>query len=306
VEDVARVQGPVETVSGLIADVIGWTQFYPSAVHAEYLARGQEEDLVRQWSLAGKDSVRVWTVRRHHEPSGRRITFVHEPPAPPATEVRGEWALSVVEPGFTEVRMRHEFQAPGDAAADRITANIRSNTKRYLEALADTARRKAELDELIVSFEESLVIAGPIESAYEYLYAADRWPERIPHVTRLELEEPEPNIQFFDMDTKSPDGSTHTTRSVRVCQAPHLIVYKQIRVPDQLEAHTGHWKFTQTTEGVLACARHTATIRRSALPMLTRGETTAGARSYVQQILGRNSMSNLRLAKRFAEEQNRA
>ncbi|MEU7742757.1 aromatase/cyclase [Nonomuraea sp. NPDC049158] len=303
VEEAQRVRAPMETVYGLVADVIGWTQHFHPAVHAEYVSRCENEDVVRQWSLAGEDGVRVWTVRRRLDPAGR-ITFVHEPPAPPATDVRGEWLFTTDGPDVTEVRMRHEFQVAGGApVAGPIAENIRANTLRYLAALADTAQRKAEVDELTVSFEDSLVIDGPIEAVYAYLYAADRWPERIPHVTRLDLRESTPNVQFFDMDTKAADGSIHTTRSVRICQPPNLIVYKQIRLPDQLDAHTGHWKFTQTAEGVIASARHTATIKRSALPLKSPGETPAGARRYVRKVLSANSMSNLRLAKRFAEEQ---
>jgi hypothetical protein len=110
------------------------------------------------------------------------------------------------------------------------------------------------------------------------------------------------NIQFFDMDTKTQDGRPHRTRSVRICFPHTLIVYKQIGLPPLLSAHTGHWKFTPVPEGIVVSARHTATIKPSALDLLRPGATVADARRYLRKQLAANSMGNLRLAKAFAEE----
>jgi len=109
-------------------------------------------------------------------------------------------------------------------------------------------------------------------------------------------------VQFFDMDTRTPDGASHTTRSVRLCFAPDLIVYKQIRLPKLLDAHTGHWKLDSTPEGTVATARHTATIKPSALSLLGPDTTVAGARRYLRRVLSANSLNTLRRAKDFAEE----
>ncbi|BFO18355.1 hypothetical protein SHKM778_47430 [Streptomyces sp. KM77-8] len=57
---------------------------------------------------------------------------------------------------------------------------------------------------------------------------------------------------------------------MRVCLPGNKIVYKQISLPALLDGHTGHWVFTETPEGVVAHARHTATIKPSALPLLGR------------------------------------
>jgi C7-C12 aromatase (ARO/CYC) len=135
------------------------------------------------------------------------------------------------------------------------------------------------------------------------LYEADKWPARFPHVTSLSLEEHVPNIQFFDMGTKTPEGRSHMTRSVRICLRPKKIIYKQIQTPPLLSAHTGHWVFEEIPEGVIAKARHTATIRPDALSVLGEGTTVRDARKYLRTVLSANSLSNLRLTKEWVESE---
>jgi C7-C12 aromatase (ARO/CYC) len=79
-------------------------------------------------------------------------------------------------------------------------------------------------------------------------------------------------------------------------------VYKQIHLPKLLTGHTGHWKFTPTREGFILGARHTATIKPSALPILGEGTSILDARKYLRRVLSSNSMGNLRLSKTFSEE----
>lgn len=296
------VDADVETVFDLVADVERWPQFHPSAVHAEVVHTDEKGELVQHWSLAGDSAVRTWrTVRRTDRP-GRRIAFTYLDADAPATGIHGEWVFTETAPDRTRVELRHGVEAPAGADLGPLLDRIDQDSKEHLETLRVTAGRHAELDELVLSFTDPLFVAGAIEDAYDYLYRADLWPERIPHVVGLAMTEDEPNIQFFDMDTKGPDGSVHTVRSVRICLPSRLIVYKQISLPAVLDAHTGHWRFTETPEGVIAEARHTSTIKPSALSLLGGATTVGGARRYLRRLLSANSMSNLRLAKAFAEE----
>jgi hypothetical protein len=158
---------------------------------------------------------------------------------------------------------------------------------------------------LVISFEDPLFIAGSKDDVYEFLYAADKWPERVPHVTALSMTEDQPGVQFFDMDSVTPEGRAHTTRSVRICR-PKKIVYKQISLPKLLDAHTGHWQFAETPEGVTVTARHTATIKPSALDLLGENTTVADARRYLRRVLSTNSLQTLRHAQTYAEGRARA
>ncbi|MBT2206906.1 MULTISPECIES: SRPBCC family protein [Actinomadura] len=295
------VDAGYETVFDLVADVGRWPQFHLSAVHAEVLHSNEKGDLIQHWALDGDSTVRTWRTVRRSDRAGRRITFSYMDADPPDTEVRGEWVFTELAPDRTRVELRHTIEGPARADLGPLLDGIGLDGKEHLDTLRDTAERRAELDDLVVSFTDPLFIAGSVEDAYEYLYRADLWPERIPHVVGLDLTEDVPNVQFFDMDTKSPDGTTHSVRSVRICLPPNLIVYKQISLPAVLDAHTGHWRFTETREGVVAESRHSSTIKPSAVSQLG-GGTVDGARRYLRRLLSGHSMTNLRLTKTFAEE----
>jgi hypothetical protein len=99
----------------------------------------------------------------------------------------------------------------------------------------------------------------------------------------------------------TPDGRAHTTRSVRICFPNRKIVYKQIGLPPLLTAHLGHWLFEENPEGLIASARHEATIKPSALSLLAPEATVQDARRYLRKVLSANSMSNLRIAKDLVE-----
>ncbi|QDY06403.1 aromatase [Micromonospora sp. HM134] len=294
--DVAR-----ETAFDLVADVGRWPQFHPSAVHAEVLHSNDKGDLIQYWALVSDSAVRTWRAVRRVDRPGHRITLTHLDAESPASGIRAEWVFTELAPHRTEVVLRHHIDAQAEADLGPLLEQITKDSGEQLDTLRDTAARLTELDELVVSFTDPLFVAGAVEDAYDYLYRADLWPERIPHVVGLTLTEEVPDVQFFDMETKGPDGSTHTVRSVRICLPPKLIVYKQISLPAMLDAHTGHWKFTEVPEGVIAEARHTSTIKPSALSLLGAGTTIGHARRYLRRLLSGNSMSNLTLAKAFAE-----
>jgi C7-C12 aromatase (ARO/CYC) len=299
--DEVVVAAPAAVARGLVDDVIGWTQLHTTAVHAEILEDDGTEQLIQHWAVADRHSVRTWKVRRTREAD--RISFVHVPAEHPFASLSGEWTFKEQD-GKTVVTLRHDFTlAEGEEGRlDEVTDRLHAGNQDYLRVLGYAAENGEELDQLIIRMEDPLFIAGDIKDVYDYLWEADKWEERIPHIAKLDLEQPADNVQFFDMDTSTPDGSSHRTRSVRIAVEPDIIVYKQTELPVLLDGHTGHWKFTQTPEGVIAEARHTATIKPSALHILGEGTTVQDARNYLRRVLSANSMSNLRLAKAYAEE----
>lgn len=298
------VAAPAREVFDLLVEVERWPQFFGPLVHVERQEYGADEDTVRLWAVRGPAAVRTWTARRRLDRAGLRMVFDNDPPPPGARSSVGEW--SVVEHGSDscELTLRHTIE-PADAAAGTVEETLREygeHSRRQLAEIADTAQRRGDLEELVLSFEDPLFVSGAVEDAWRILYEADRWAERIPHVSRIEMTEDEPGIQFFDMDTTTPDGRAHTTRSVRVCRPHRLIVYKQLGLPPLLSAHTGHWRFVETPEGVVVSARHTVTLKREALSVLGPDTTVADARRYARRVLGTNSMKNLQIAKAHAEQ----
>ena len=80
---------------------------------------------------------------------------------------------------------------------------------------------------------------GVAHRTYAYLHEVGKWPERLPHVSRLVLTEKPPNVQFFEMDAVLPDGTKHTTRSARLRFPPRMIVYKQLVPAELLDGQSG-------------------------------------------------------------------
>ena len=291
VEDQVMVAAPAELVRELICDVASWPQWYRPAVHAEFLG----PDLLQHWMVVDDHTARTWRERRRLSDDGKKVIAVREGEDAPCTTT---WTVEDQPYGKSSLHVQVEFPAVGREAEEAIAAENRE----FLAAVRDRAEQAEEMESLVISFKDPLYVAGSMEDCYAYLYEAGKWPDRIPHVLALDLEQPTPEIQFFDMDTRSADGSEHTTRSIRICLTGNKIVYKQIKPPATMTAHTGHWLFTETPEGILLEARHTCTIRPEGMHLLGEGTTVAGARRYLRKVLSANSMGNLRLTKEYAEE----
>ena len=44
------------------------------------------------------------------------------------------------------------------------------------------------------------------EEVYEFLYRASEWPQRVPHVDRVDLTEDAPGVQVMAMDTRTAEA----------------------------------------------------------------------------------------------------
>lgn len=303
-EHTVTVSAPAAAVFDLIADVSRWPCVFGPTVQVDYLERTEDAELLRIWAFANGE-VRTWTSRRSLDRGSGRIAFRQVASSPPVAGMGGEWCLRPLDEDTTRVVLRHDFQAVHDEPRDVewISRATDHNSTAELAALRRAAELGDRLAGLVVAFEDRILVNGSAERTYDFVYRADRWPERIPHVARLVLTEGTANLQVMEMDTRGADGSTHTTRSVRVCFPPTRIVYKQVQPPAIMSAHTGEWTFHQVSDGVVATSRHTAVIRPEAVAsVLGPGATVDQARVAVRQALGANSLATLRRARDFAEQ----
>jgi hypothetical protein len=272
-------------------------------VYAERVDGDDTRERIRLWAFANGD-VKNWTSRRELDPAARRITFRQEVSQDPVASMGGEWSMAPGPDGGTLITLKHDFSAvDGDPARlTWIREAVDRNSRSELAAVKSIVERHAELDDLVLTFDDSLDIAGPAAEVYDFIYRCQDWPKRLPHVSRLDLQEDVPNIQVMEMDTRAPDGDVHTTKSVRVCFPTDRIVYKQVQVPAILSAHTGEWRFAETAGGVRATSRHTIVIKPEAIAgILGPDGTVALARERVRAALGTNSLSTLKLAKAHVE-----
>ncbi|MBB2910432.1 aromatase/bifunctional aromatase (cyclase/dehydratase) [Streptosporangium becharense] len=289
------VDAPPKVVFDLVADVTLWPRIFPPTIHVEHLDRDASQETIRLWATAN-GQVKTWTSRRTLDPAGTRVGFRQQVSQPPVAAMGGEWIIEPLGPGQVRVRLTHDYRAVDDdpEAVAWIAAAVDRNSGAELEALKRAAEQPQDL---AFSFEDSVHVDGPIEAAYAFVHEAGRWAERLPHVARVDLSEEVENTQILEMDTRTADGSVHTTRSVRICFPGEKIVYKQLRTPALLTAHTGRWTFTRDGSGGpggTVTSGHTVEIAPAAVTtVLGAGATVEDARAFVRKALGANSRATL-------------
>lgn len=297
----ATIGANPERVYRIIAEVTQWPRIFGPTVHARVLESTGTAERIQLWATAN-GQVKTWVSARERDEENLRIRFSQEVSQHPVASMSGEWILRPTPEGGTAVELTHEFTAVGDEPEHVrwISTAVENNSTAELAAL----RRAAELpdDSLLLEFTDEVLVRATAAEVYQFLYEAAQWPQRLPHVARLELTEDAPGIQVMSMDTRTPDGSSHTTESIRVGFPDSLIVYKQTTVPALMTAHTGFWRLDERPDGVVAVAGHTVVIKPEAIEaVLGAGKTVADARDYIRRALGANSSTTLRAARDHVE-----
>ncbi|MFF4102589.1 aromatase/cyclase [Streptomyces sp. NPDC001903] len=301
-----EVAAPAGVVYGLIADPVRWPLYFPPNVYVERLEFDGASERLRMWATAN-GRVKSWTSRRVLDAAARRIEFRQEVPAAPLSAMTGTWIVEPLGAERSRLVLLHDFSVAGDRAEDVewVERATDTNSRAELANLARLGERWGGLDDLVMSFEDTVRVDAPPELVYAFLERAEQWPRLLPHVARLELTEPEelPGVQVMAMDTLTADGSAHTAESVRVCfPAAGRIVYKQTRTPALMSAHTGVWTVTGGAYGSTVTSQHGVVLREEAVAgVLGASADLAAARRYVREALGRNSTATMTYAKQYAE-----
>ncbi|WP_166354893.1 aromatase/cyclase [Phytoactinopolyspora limicola] len=304
VEHETIVAAPASAVYGLIADVRQWPEIFPPTVHVDWVERNGQEERIRIWATANGEA-KSWTSRRTLDADQRRIEFRQEVSAPPVAAMGGTWLVEPISPRESRVRLLHDYRAVDDdpASLDWIERAVDTNSRAELAALRDSAEQAiGDAPGRTLAFEDTMRIDGTAKDVYDFVNEAQFWTERLPHVSWVSLTEPVPGLQTLAMDTRTKDGSTHRTESVRVCFPNHLIVYKQTTLPALLTLHTGSWRFVDTESGVIATSRHTVAIDPTKVTdVLGPDADVAQAREFVRTALSANSRATLGHAREYAE-----
>lgn len=293
---------PAGVLYGLIADATRWPLFVQPCLHVEQLDFDGTHERLRLWAMAG-DRITSWVTHRDLDVGRRRVEFRQELTTAPVESMSGVWTVRPLG-DRCQVTLEHTFTVNDDAPAhvawvEQVT---RANSMAQLERLAWLGERWAGLDDLVLSFENSVRFKGPAEVAFDFLYRAEDWPVRLPHVSGLEVSESAPGVQRMTMDSITADGATHRTESVRICfPSAGRLVYKQTRTAGLMTAHTGEWSVVPDENGVTLSARHDVLLRQDTLAdVLGPGATLDDAAQHVRDELGRASLLVLTHAERFA------
>ncbi|MFJ8155829.1 aromatase/cyclase [Streptomyces sp. NPDC094468] len=303
VEHEITISAPAAEVYRLIADVANWPRIFPPTIYVDHLERSADQELIGIWATANGEA-KNWTSRRVLDPDGLRITFRQTVSTPPVASMGGTWIIEPLDDGSARVRLLHDYTAVGDDPAGLawIDEAVDRNSRSELAALKTNVELATASEELTFSFEDTVEVDGSAKDLYDFVNEADRWSERLPHVATVRLTEDTPGLQTLEMDTRAKDGSTHTTKSYRVCLDGRKIAYKQTTLPALMTLHTGYWTFRETGEGTFASSQHTVVLRPENIEKILGPDAgVAEARAYVQGALSTNSRATLNHAKAYAE-----
>jgi aromatase len=297
-EHTLTVSAPPRTLYDLVADVTLWPAAFGPTVYVRHFEHTPRQERFQLWAVVN-GQVTSWVSRRTLHPEELRITFHQEHSRPPFDSMSGEWIFRELPGGRCEVVLVHDFVPVDDSPRTlaSIMAALDRNSPEELAALARLSGLGHPLPEVIFSFTDVLPLRAGVADAYAFVHRADLWAERLPHVAGVRLAEPSPGVQELEMETVTADGSSHTTRSFRVCQEGEWIAYKQLKTPKLLLGHSGLWTFSDGDEGPVATARHTVALDPAAVTeVLGAGSTLADARAYIREALGNNSRTTLSYA----------
>lgn len=303
VEHEITISAPAAEVYRLIADVANWPRIFPPTIYVDHLERSGDTELIRIWATAGGQA-KNWTSRRVLDPEGLRITFRQTVSTAPVASMGGTWIIEPLDETASRVRLLHDYTAVDDDPAGLawIDEAVDRNSRSELAALKTNVELATESEELTFSFEDTVQVDGSAKDLYDFVDDAGRWSERLPHVATVRLTEDIPGLQTLEMDTRAKDGSTHTTKSYRVCLGGRKIAYKQTTLPALMNLHTGYWTFRETDEGTFASSQHTVVLRPENIAKILGPDAgVAEAREYVQGALSTNSRATLNHAKAYAE-----
>jgi aromatase len=304
VEHQVTVSAPAATVYRLIAEVENWPQIFPPTVYVDRVESSGQSERIRIWATAN-GAAKNWTSARVLDPAGLRIEFRQEVSTPPVAAMGGTWQIEPISEGESRVRLLHDYRAVDDDPGNLswIEEAVDHNSRSELAALKEGAEMAAgSADDLMLSFEDTVQIDGAAKDIYDFINEAQHWEERLPHVVRVSLTEDTPGLQILEMDTRTKDGSTHTTKSVRVCFPHNKIVYKQITLPALMTLHTGYWRLADHGDGVAATSQHTVVINAANIASILGADAgVPQAREFVRNALSANSRATLGYAKEYAE-----
>jgi hypothetical protein len=298
------VEAAPADVLRIVADAQRWPYIFRPTVHVRVEALDAENERLHMWAL-GAGTVRAWTSLRTVDAAQLSVSFRQERCAAPAASLGGEWMLEPLPGGHTRVVLLHHFQAVDDdpESVGLIKRAMDQNSTAELAAVKEVAELGERFEERVLSFCDALTVDAAPEEVYDFLYRADRWPERLPHVARLELQEVTAGRQAMTMDTRNAAGEVHTTSSVRVCLPERLeIAYKQTVLPPIMAAHVGRWVVAPMPGGARVVSHHTVVLRPDAITEIHgAGTDLAEARRRVRDILGANSRTTMSVAGQASE-----
>ncbi len=301
------VAAPAQQLYTLISDVTTWPSIYGQHLHhIQYLGPSitEEADRFKLWATINGE-VGSWVSQRTLYPEELRLTMEQEQPRSPIQTMRGEWRFESLPNGGTRMFMLHRF-TPRDDVPDAAAWILKALDLHCPEELASVARiclPGAPVSDVVFSFTETADLPGSAADAFDFVKRSELWAERLSSISSVFLADSTPGMQDLVVHAIAGDGSAHSSHSLRICQGPEWIAFKQIGLSNPLLGHSGEWRFTDRTPGrVVISVRHTVALNPATLPEVF-GEdcSIADAKTHVRAALGSSSLAMMTQAANYAD-----
>ncbi|WP_244330611.1 aromatase/cyclase [Streptomyces subrutilus] len=183
-EQTASVAAPADVVYGLLADAVRWPLLLPGPVHVERIDFDGVRERLRLWDLQD-GRVRSFHLHRTLDPHTRTVRFEQEDTARPGAPTTGTWTVHAHGPARCRLTLAQDrtLDGPPAAATGHSRDHWQAEPAALLAHVAQLAERWEQLDELLLSFQDTLQVTGPAELVYDFLYHVEHWPDRVPTST---------------------------------------------------------------------------------------------------------------------------
>ncbi|MET8650094.1 aromatase/cyclase [Nocardia aurea] len=296
-----EVAASADHIYEVIADAQSWPIIFPPTVHVRREPGPDGAESLDIWATA-QDTVKTWRSRRELDARNHTVTFRQLVSAAPVASMSGTWRVDSTGDGTSTLTLDHRFSAVGDDpdSVAWIQRALDANSDAELAAVAATAVGRSDGSLVSLAFSDTVAIASPAQPIFDFLYRADLWPERLPHVSRVALSSVD-DAQILEMDTVNSAGEAHTTRSYRVVTDRFELAYKQTVVPDGFLAHHGKWTLEENGDTTVATSHHHVQLDLERLRARLGATDREDVEQRVRAALGGNSVATLQAARAFTE-----
>ncbi len=149
-------------------------------------------------------------------------------------------------------------------------------------------------------FEAGLSVHCSAQEAYKAIYEMEKWPEKLPHVRRIETLYNDGIYQEFLMDVLSDTGLIHV-RSIRRCVPEEGITFFQPSPPQFLKHHCGGWSFEERGSGCYIKTWHQWNLKIEKAQELFPPQEGVTTQDRVSQLLGAHADLALNTWKKILE-----
>ena len=87
---------------------------------------------------------------------------------------------------------------------------------------------------------EDALIEASVDEVYKGLYQVEFWPEKLPHVRRIDKAYDDGLFQKFEMEVEGSNGSIISVHSIRYCERNRIRFFQPVP-PTFMQYHCGEW-----------------------------------------------------------------